>query len=249
MSAKFLNGIDVNNQRVTGVASPQVGSDAVNLDYVATVLDGRSWKQPVRVATTTNGALATAYAAGQQVDGYTLVTGDRILLKDQTTGSENGIYVVQASGAPVRASDADTTSELQNATAYAISGTVNADKSYTQTANDPTVGTTALTWVNVPGSGGTSYTAGTGILISGSTISVNTTVVTRRVELASTAATAGATTSYTHGLGTTYVDIIVFDVASGARVFADAKVIDANTISITSGTAIAAGQYRILIVG
>lgn len=65
-------------------------------------------KRTVRVATTANGTLATAYANGQTVDGVTLVTGDRILLKDQTTASENGIYVVAASGAPARAADMPT---------------------------------------------------------------------------------------------------------------------------------------------
>jgi len=67
---------------------------------------------PVRVATTAAGVLAVSFAAGQIVDSVTLVAGDRILIKDQTTGSENGVYVVQASGAPVRASDAALGSSL-----------------------------------------------------------------------------------------------------------------------------------------
>ena len=54
----------------------------------------------VRVATTANGTLSSAFANGQTVDGVTLATNDRILLKNQSTGSENGIYTVNASGAP-----------------------------------------------------------------------------------------------------------------------------------------------------
>jgi len=69
-------------------------------------------KQPVRAASLINGTLATAYENGDTIDGITLVTGDRILLKDQTDGSENGIYTVNASGAPTRATDFDTDAEV-----------------------------------------------------------------------------------------------------------------------------------------
>lgn len=64
--------------------------------------------QPVRVATTANGTLATAFANGSTVDGVVLATGDRILLKNQTTTTDNGIYTVNASGAPTRAADFTT---------------------------------------------------------------------------------------------------------------------------------------------
>lgn len=64
--------------------------------------------RPVRVATTANGALATAFENGDTIDGVVLATGDRILLKNQTTATENGVYVVNATGAPTRAADFDT---------------------------------------------------------------------------------------------------------------------------------------------
>jgi len=68
-------------------------TDAQNKVIAISILKGlSSWKQPVRVATTTNGALATAYENGDTIDGVSLVTGNRILLKDQTAGAENGIY-------------------------------------------------------------------------------------------------------------------------------------------------------------
>lgn len=70
-------------------------------------------KNAVRVATTANGTLATAYANGETVDGVTLATGDRILLKDQTAADENGLYTVNATGAPTRATDADTLAEVE----------------------------------------------------------------------------------------------------------------------------------------
>src|SRR3954447_7874218 len=116
MSRRFLNGIDATSQRIINVASPSSAADATNKSYVDNLITGLSWKLDVRAATTANGTLATAYANGQVVDGVTLATGDRILIKNQTTQTENGIYTVNASGAPTRATDADATSELNNAT-------------------------------------------------------------------------------------------------------------------------------------
>jgi hypothetical protein len=117
--------------------------------YALIAASGGTWKLPARAATTANGTLATAFANGQVVDGVTLATGDRILLKNQTTASENGIYVVAASGAPARASDADAGAELVNAALLVSEGTTNADKLFVCTTNAPiTVGTTGLTFVN-----------------------------------------------------------------------------------------------------
>lgn len=110
---------------------------------------GASWKATVRAASTANVTLASAVENGDVLDGVTLATGDRILLKNQTTASENGIYVVAASGAPSRASDADTGAELVNAAVIVSEGTVNADTWWLCTTNAPiTLGTTGLTFVN-----------------------------------------------------------------------------------------------------
>jgi hypothetical protein len=109
-----------------------------------------SWKTYVRVATTTNGTLATAYENGDTVDGVTLATGDRILIKNQSSGGENGIYVVASSGAPVRASDCNTGASLVGATVYVSEGTVNADTTWACiTDASITIGTTATTWVRM----------------------------------------------------------------------------------------------------
>lgn len=112
---------------------------------------GTSWKEKVRVATTANGTLASAFENGDTIDGVVLATGDRILLKNQTAGAENGIYVVAASGAPTRANDADSSDELVNATVKVSEGTINADTEWQCTTNATiTVNTTALTWVMMP---------------------------------------------------------------------------------------------------
>lgn len=138
----FVSGV------LSGIASPVSGTDAANKTYVDNLIAGLKWKQSVRVATTANGTLATAFANGQTVDGVVLATGDRILLKNQSTGTENGIYTVNASGAPTRATDADTGIELVNATVAAEQGTTNADKLFTCTNNSITIGSTSIVFVN-----------------------------------------------------------------------------------------------------
>ena len=171
MAVPFLNGIDLGNQRIVAVASPSTGTDAANKQYVDDNLAGLRWKQPVRAASTTNGTLASAYANGSTLDGVTLATLDRILLKDQTAPAENGIYVVNATGAPTRATDADSSAELNSATVFVMSGTVNADKAYTQTTDNPTVGSSSLVFVQF--GGGAVYTAsGTGITLTGTTFAL-----------------------------------------------------------------------------
>jgi hypothetical protein len=109
-----------------------------------------SWKHVVRVATTANGTDATAFENGDTVDGVVLATGDRILRKNQTTGGENGIFVVNASGAPTRATDADTGAELLGAVVAVLEGTVNKDTIWMCTTDATiTIGTTATQWVRV----------------------------------------------------------------------------------------------------
>lgn len=119
------------------------------------------WKEPVLAATTAGGTLATAFEGGDALDGVTLAAGDRILIKNQSSASENGIYTVNSSGAPTRATDADAGVELPGAAVVVLKGTANADTIWLCTT-DPivTLGTTALNWVRFPA--GASVAAVTG---------------------------------------------------------------------------------------
>lgn len=140
----------------------KIATQKATKTYVDGKVAGLSWKQEVRAATTANGTLATAYANSQAIDGVTLATGDRILLKNQTTGADNGIYVVNASGAPTRATDADAGSELVDASVMVSEGSTLADTQWTCTTNAPiTVGSTALAFAQFStGTGTVTATAG-----------------------------------------------------------------------------------------
>lgn len=203
------------SQVITNVANGSASTDAVNKGQLDAAVVGYDWKPSVRVATTAQGAIASAYANAQVVDGVTLATNDRILIKDQTAGGENGIYTVNASGAPTRSTDADTTAEVTAGLAVFVEeGTVNADTGWIITNNGTiTVGTTALVFTQFSGIGalvaGTGLTktgntvnvgAGLGILANADDVAIDTTVVSRKADFVDretpTGLVNGSNTSY-----------------------------------------------------
>jgi hypothetical protein len=156
--------------KLTNVGTPSADGDAANKGYVDSVAQGLDTKASVIAATTTNGTLATAYADGQVVDGVTLATGNRILIKNQTDETVNGIYVVNASGAPTRSADMNDGSEFPSAYVFVEQGTTNADTGWVCTNNAPvTLGTTNIVWVQFSGAG--TYTANNGVVLNGSVFS------------------------------------------------------------------------------
>lgn len=160
---------------ITGLPDPTNAQDAATKAYVDTVAQGLDAKASVRVATTANGTLATAFANGQTVDGVTLVTGNRILLKNQSSAAENGIYVVASSGAPSRATDMDNWSEVPGAFVFVEEGTTNGNTGWTCTSDTGgTIGSTSMVWAQFSGAG--TYTAGNGLSLSGSQFSIDTSV-------------------------------------------------------------------------
>jgi hypothetical protein len=156
--------------KLTNVGTPSADTDAANKGYVDSVAQGLDTKASVVAATTTNGTLATAFANGQVVDGVTLATNDRLLIKNQTDATANGIYTVNASGAPTRSTDMNLGSEFPSAYVFVEQGTVNADTGWVCTNNSPvTLGTTNIVWTQFSGAG--TYTANNGVLLTGSVFS------------------------------------------------------------------------------
>lgn len=155
------------------VSAPVNDLDAANKSYVDAARTGLDVKASVRAATTGNLSLTTDLENGDTVDGVTLATGDRVLVKDQTTGSENGIYVVQASGAAVRATDADGSAEVTPGMfTFVEEGTVNADSGWVMTNNGTvTLGSTALEFALFSVAG--NILAGDGLSKTGDVLDVN----------------------------------------------------------------------------
>ena len=160
------------------VATPTDAAHIATKGYVDAARQGLDVKQSVKVATVGAINISADLEAGDTIDGVTLVAGDRVLVKDQSTATENGIYVAVASGAASRSSDANGTAdtgELKPGTfTFVEEGTTNSDKGFVLSTNGTiTVGSSAIAWTQFSGAG--SFTAGDGISQSGNTINVNVT--------------------------------------------------------------------------
>ena len=162
----------MNAFKITNLADPTNDQDAATKYYVDTVAQGLDVKASVLVATTANITLSGA----QTIDGVSVVAGDRVLVKDQTTQADNGIYVA-ATGAWARSADANTWDELVSAYTFIEEGSTYADTGWVCTVNKGgTLGTTPVTWSQFSGAG--SYLAGTGLTLTGNTFSITNTAVT-----------------------------------------------------------------------
>jgi len=152
-------------------ADPATALGAATKQYVDSIAEGLHVHPSVVAATTANINLSTDVENGDTLDGVTLATGNRILVKNQTTKSENGIYVVAASGAPTRATDFDTPAEIDGGDfLYVTGGTINDNTGWVQTNTVGTVGTDNIEFSQFAGSG--TVTAGTNISVSGNQVSV-----------------------------------------------------------------------------
>jgi hypothetical protein len=158
--------VSLNSQKITNLLAPTADTDAANKAYVDNVAQGLDTKGSVKAATTINITLSNT----QTIDAVAVAVGDRVLVKNQTLPSQNGIYVV-AAGAWTRAEDANSWTEYISAFAFVEQGTANADTGWVCTVDaGGTLDTTAITFTQF--SGGGSYTAGTGLTLTGTTFNV-----------------------------------------------------------------------------
>ena len=154
--------------------TPSSASDVAIKSYVDSIASsGVFWKESVRVATTGAINISTDLQNGDSIDGVTLATGNRVLVKDQAGGdaSQNGIYIVVGSGAAGRSTDMDAAGEFSGSAVFVQEGTTNADQGYICTNNgDVVVGTTAIAFTQFTGLG--QITAGAALTKSNNTLNV-----------------------------------------------------------------------------
>ena len=233
--------VAMNSQKITGLADPTAAQDAATKGYVDAAVNGTDWKQSVRAATTANITLSGL----QTIDGISIAANDRVLVKNQTTATENGLYVA-ASGAWLRTADADANSEVTaGLTVMVEEGTTQADSQWRLTTDGAiTLGTTALTFAQI--GAGTTYTQGTGISIAGNVVAVDTGVVVRKF-----AATVGGALNIavTHALNTTDVQVQCYLVTTNELIECD--IVRNSITQVTLGFAVApaANSIRVSIQG
>ena len=163
--------VSLNSQTITNLADPVNSSDAATKSFVEATSQGLDVKDSCVAATTANITISTALNNGDTLDGVSLSTNDRVLVKDQSTASENGIYIVGSS--PARASDLAAGADAAGFFTFVEQGTVNADNGFVCTSNkgSAVVGTNNLTIAQFSGAG--QVTPGDGLDKSGNTLSLD----------------------------------------------------------------------------
>lgn len=279
--------VSLNGHKVTSLATPTTATDATTKGYVDALAQGLKQK-PTATAATTAALPACTYANGTSgvgatltgnangaltVDSYAVQAGDRVLVKDQSSGAQNGLYTVTQAGSGgtpfilTRAAEMDTTAEFSGGfIPVEDAGTVNANSLWlcTNTA-DPTVGTTAIVFSQL--NSATTLVAGTGITVSGTTIAVGgASANAGRQALLSlgvySAAGTGTGTSFaiarsTHGLGTSgnsYLDmrVAVYDKSAdpAIEVFPDISISTSNgDVTVAFAVSQTLSNYQFTIFG
>ena len=256
MPTKLSNGLDLQGQKIINLASPSSSTDAANMAYVDLVAAGLVFKPAVRVASTAN---ITVASPGTTIDGVTMASGNRVLLKNQTSGAENGTYLWNGASSPMTR----TTDVLSAGSVCDINeGSVNADTFYMLTTDNPiTVGTTVQTWgiyrngLSYTGSNGVlisgasiTAVADTGILVSSSGIAIDTSIVPKKYTVA---IGNGSSTSIavTHNLNTKDVICGLRTVSDDSMVMSDWVATSVNVVTFTFAAAPSASQYRATVIG
>lgn len=250
--------------RVTNLPSPSASSDAATKGYVDSAVEGLAWKDSCRVGTQANLNLASP---GATIDGVTMALSDRVLVRAQTSGAENGIYVWNgAASAMTRALDASTFDELEQATTTVEEGT-SAGVTYRQTTVNGTLGTTAVSFTTMGTSSPAASTTQSGIsrhatqseVDAGVALSPNVVVTpdtlanwSGRMRKAAANVGDGSATSYTvtHGFNTRDVLARVFP-NSGQYddVEVDVQRTSVNAVTVVFATAPASNAYRVVVLG
>jgi len=162
IATQAANNVSISGGAVTGLGSPSASSDAATKNYVDQAVAGLRTRTIAECATTANVNLSNGLEAGDAIDGITLVAGDRVLVKDQSTASENGLYLAVSSGAASRDPEHDSIAELSGGMVVVNQGSTNDNKIFLCTTdNTGSVGSTSITYTQVtPSNTGTVTSVG-----------------------------------------------------------------------------------------
>jgi hypothetical protein len=217
--------LNANNNKITGLAAPTEANDAATKAYVDAVSEGLHVHASVKAATTGNVNLGSGIAA---VDGVTINSGDRVLVRAQTNAAQNGIYVSNGTTLS-RAADYDSPAEIKTGDfVFVDQGTTYANSGFVQTEIVATVGTDNIAWTQFSGAG--TFTAGDGLTLDGTEFNVvgtadRITVAADAIDIASTyVGQTSITTVGTIATGTwEATDVAVAHGGTGASTAADAR--------------------------
>lgn len=248
--------------RISNLAQAVASGQPVTLEQMQAAIEGIAWKDNARVASTAN---VTVAGPGTAIDGITLATNDRVLLKDQTTQTENGIYIFNGSAsAMTRSLDTSTFDELESAVVVVDEGTSNAGTSWRQTAVNGAIGTNNVLWTTfLTGAAAASETvAGVAEIATQAETDAGTddlrivtplklaTYANRAKRYAVTIGDAAATSIVvTHNLGTLDAQVYVYENGGSKReVFCEKQHTSTNSTTLVFDAAPALNAYRVVVL-
>ena len=221
IATQNANNVALTGGSITGLGDPSATSDAATKNYVDQAVAGLRTRTIAEAATTGNISLTTDLQNGDTIDGVTLVTGDRVLVKDQTTATQNGLYIVVASGAASRDPEHDTIAELSGGMVVVNQGTSNDNKIFLCTTDsDGVIGSTNITYTQVtPSNVGTVTSVGVAdagsseFTVANSPITSSGTITLAVNSIANTKIT-GLGTASTQNVGTSANNVVQLDGSS-----------------------------------
>ena len=262
MARKIFTDFDFQSvSKVINLPSPSATGDAVPKSYVDSLVEGLAWKDSCRVATQSTINLASP---GATIDGITMASQDRVLVRAQSTAADNGIYVWNgASTAMTRSLDASTFDELEQAVSTVEEGT-SAATTYRQDQINGTLGSSTISWVTFGAAApaASETTAGIAELATQAETDAGTDdlrIITPlklatwsgRIKKYSVSIGDGSATSYTvtHNLASRDVHVTVYNASTYDEVITDVTHSTTNTLTIVFATAPASNAYRVVVIG
>jgi len=215
IATQDANNVSISGGSVTGLGDPSSTSDAATKNYVDQAVAGLRTRVIAEAATTANVNLTNGLEAGDSIDGVTLVAGDRVLVKDQTDATENGLYLAVSSGAASRDPEHDTIAELSGQMIVVNQGTANDNKIFLCTTDsDAVIGSSNITYTQItPANVGTVTSVGVAdsgsseFTVTGSPITSSGTINLAVNSIANTKIT-GLGTASTQDVGTSANNVV-----------------------------------------